>query len=997
MGLIGCAVDLDRSLVHRTDGSKTKLTTRECEVLRYLVARPGAVVERDELLQAIWGASPLSLTRACDSAIRRLRQKVERLPDQPEHLLTVHGAGYQFVPLAPVRTPAPAAEERVLHLGDRVVDLGRQRVVQADGRTESLTQREVALVERLAAARGACVDRSTLAHQVCGQRVGRALDTLVYRVRAKLEPDPSNPVFLLRSHRGYRLDVPAVTGGSPSQLFGRDSELAQVMSALEEHSKVLLLGAGGIGKTAIARMVAARTGAVWVDAGRAGSTSDLARIIERALGAAPADALQLEDVAELLVHASPRLVVLDEVEGIRDVVGSALGAWRRAAPNVRFLLTSRVRMEVDATVEIGPLRLSPAVELFVSRARRQGWSETSASPSAVRRLVEGLDGVPLAIELSASRLNVLSVDGQLSQPLLELLSDPHVAGRHGSLRAALLESWRTLDPPLQDALLLLSHFATFTVADALLVCPAGVEVISELRSRSWLAALGTEDGQLVLGMLHTVRAFVEEQRTLDPNDRQRRMRFVRGLAQFGATLVLDQIAEWLPPIEFAQLRHLAPELVRATQLAVELGELHLAARCAEAASLAAHREGRWKDALDAVEVRARLGPGLDRARLELAAGRAYTGLFGTAEVLELMGSVAEWSSEQDPILEAEARILWAELAQDPAQAERAKRAAERAEHPFLAEWAQAMAHKVTGQRDARYHSMERALALANRSGSIWQAHRTLSALAFLDAERGALALAASRFDTLARLMGDERPGVVSLRPRVLAFQCRASLDDSDLVGVGEALLEECTKVALSELAFRTTLGLAKVWLARGRPDRTSALCRSALADPRMTVRPPHTYCELWLRYWQMRAELDLGRPNDAIATAMGAAPWPTDEPLPHGGPAIEAVRGLAEAFLGQPEAGLARLQAVMPALDILVGDRISTRILRARIYLSAGDLAAAIRDRDEAVQIAVTSGMFGVFMVRQDLAGLERELPRPNRRARSVPPGPAGIVSGSPG
>ncbi|MCB0328984.1 MAG: response regulator transcription factor [Bdellovibrionales bacterium] len=74
-----------------------ELSAREYRLLRYLVAKNGSVVTRDELLDEVWGYNSYPSTRTVDNHIARLRQKIERDVTQPRHIITVHGVGYKFV------------------------------------------------------------------------------------------------------------------------------------------------------------------------------------------------------------------------------------------------------------------------------------------------------------------------------------------------------------------------------------------------------------------------------------------------------------------------------------------------------------------------------------------------------------------------------------------------------------------------------------------------------------------------------------------------------------------------------------------------------------------------------------------------------------------------------------------------------------------------------------------------------------------------------------
>ncbi len=87
------AIDLRSQRAARGDRT-VALTRRECELLRYLAERRDRVVDRDELLREVWGYPEAPLTRSVDSAIARLRKKIEPDPHRPLFIHTVHGDGY---------------------------------------------------------------------------------------------------------------------------------------------------------------------------------------------------------------------------------------------------------------------------------------------------------------------------------------------------------------------------------------------------------------------------------------------------------------------------------------------------------------------------------------------------------------------------------------------------------------------------------------------------------------------------------------------------------------------------------------------------------------------------------------------------------------------------------------------------------------------------------------------------------------------------------------
>jgi len=78
-------------------GEVLDLSAREFEILRYLIRRRGEIVTRDQLLDEVWGYDITPITRTVDNHIARLRQKIEKDPSNPRHIITVHRLGYRFV------------------------------------------------------------------------------------------------------------------------------------------------------------------------------------------------------------------------------------------------------------------------------------------------------------------------------------------------------------------------------------------------------------------------------------------------------------------------------------------------------------------------------------------------------------------------------------------------------------------------------------------------------------------------------------------------------------------------------------------------------------------------------------------------------------------------------------------------------------------------------------------------------------------------------------
>ena len=87
-------IDLLESKVIFEDGRTNELTARETELMKYLLEAGGEPVSRDELLEKVWRYEYSTNTRTVDVHISKLRAKIESLPDEPRHLITLHGVGY---------------------------------------------------------------------------------------------------------------------------------------------------------------------------------------------------------------------------------------------------------------------------------------------------------------------------------------------------------------------------------------------------------------------------------------------------------------------------------------------------------------------------------------------------------------------------------------------------------------------------------------------------------------------------------------------------------------------------------------------------------------------------------------------------------------------------------------------------------------------------------------------------------------------------------------
>ncbi len=331
------------------------------------------------------------------------------------------------------------------------------------------------------------------------------------------------------------LDAPTPTtlGNLPhqrSRMIGRERELTELATAIDEHTLVNVVGAGGAGKTRLALAGARQVAPGYPDGGWLVELAPIADSGRVATAVATTLGLRLRtdvtpgDLVADALRARRLLLVLDNCEHVLDAAADLvdrLGAW---CPEVSVLATSRQRLEVDGehVLVLAPLALddagdggvSEAARLFCDRAAGVlGRFDPSAAELAmVDAICRRLDGLPLAIELAVGRLATMTL-ADLSDGLdqrFELLTRSRGAAlRHLSLRATLGWSYALLDESerrlFDDTSVFLGGFgvdgAVAVSGDAL----AGYR-LDALGERSLLTG---EDGPLGkrFAMLETLRQF----------------------------------------------------------------------------------------------------------------------------------------------------------------------------------------------------------------------------------------------------------------------------------------------------------------------------------------------------------------------------------------------------------------------------------------------------------------------------------------------------------
>ena len=290
-------------------------------------------------------------------------------------------------------------------------------------------------------------------------------------------------------------------------LLGRTRELADLTSALRNGTRLLTVtGPGGSGKTRLALQVAAELvddfadGVFFVPFAAVHDHTLVPQTVAQAAGVQ-----RLEDL-----HTSTVLLLLDNLEHLLPSAGT-LSELLSQAPMVRLLVTSRARLRVSAEVEyaLEPFPEADAVAFFVERARTV--RRDVEADEAVHEICRRLDGLPLALELAASRAKVLDPPlllERLGRALPVLTGGARDAPeRQQTLRATIAWSYALLEEELQAFFRRLSVFAgSFSLDASERVAHADIDAIEALVDWSLVKPIG--DGRFL--MLETIREYARE-------------------------------------------------------------------------------------------------------------------------------------------------------------------------------------------------------------------------------------------------------------------------------------------------------------------------------------------------------------------------------------------------------------------------------------------------------------------------------------------------------
>ena len=362
-------------------------------------------------------------------------------------------------------------------------------------------------------------------------------------------------------------------GNLPRQVtsfVGRVGELATVARALADTPLVTLTGVGGVGKTRLALEVATallpnnRDGAWLCELDGVREADAVPDALAGVFGLDPSPGVSSSDLALKFLRGKELLLVVDNCEHVLRPVARLMDAIVRDCPGVRVLATSREGLGLagerivvvgslpvaEAAADVEEIGDSDAVRLFVDRARavRAEFELDAANAGAVAQICERLDGVPLAIELAAARVGMLT-PAELARRLDERFriltgSERGAVERHQTLRAAIDWSYELLDDSERALLDRLSVFAGGFTLEAAEAVASGegigrndvFDLLASLVARSLVEA-EAQGSETRYRLLEIIRQYAQEHLDLAEETARVRDAHARYFATFGEEAV----------------------------------------------------------------------------------------------------------------------------------------------------------------------------------------------------------------------------------------------------------------------------------------------------------------------------------------------------------------------------------------------------------------------------------------------------------------------------
>ena len=349
------------------------------------------------------------------------------------------------------------------------------------------------------------------------KHVGRPFELYAVSADGIVVPDPG-----ALEGKGERLaSLPSNLPDPATGLVGRADDLAALFELAREHRVVTITGPGGVGKTRIVSELGRRLapefldGVAFVPMADITEAEDFLPALAETLDVKEAEERTLGEGIIALIGNRKALLLLDNLEQIVTAAPEIARIVERC-PELRIVTTSRTPLRIDAEREypLAPLEIDSAVVLFVERAGTA--AESPDSEATVAAICQRLDGLPLALELAAARLRLLSPDALLER--LDHALDVLTSGRRDAherqqtLRATIDWSHSLLSEQEQRSFRRMAVFAGgCTLADVEAVCAdPGATCLDELESLVDKALVQVDGRSGRLRMLQTIGEFAAE-------------------------------------------------------------------------------------------------------------------------------------------------------------------------------------------------------------------------------------------------------------------------------------------------------------------------------------------------------------------------------------------------------------------------------------------------------------------------------------------------------
>ncbi|MCA8961731.1 MAG: protein kinase, partial [Planctomycetes bacterium] len=444
-------------------------------------------------------------------------------------------------------------------------------------------------------------------------RLREAIATALRRAKHRRPADGRQLVELLTRAESSPLVPRSALSAPRTRFVGREALLRELVEALEAHRWVTVLGPGGVGKTRVAIEALERfprPSDRAVDVAPVRSIEELEARVLDALGLAPAADGCGDSFHQRVAERTDR-ILLDNCEHLPEV-----SAWLERLverTGLRIVTTSRrsLRGSGERTLTVPPLPGGPegeAVALFMTRAREEGVPISDDDPDDLRwatRICERLDGIPLAIELAASRLRHRSLAdlGQRIEEEVRLLTSNEDSGemRHRTLRDLIAWSFELLSESDQRVFVRLSVFPGTWTRDAALAVgeDSTVDLVLERLIDHSLVQVCRDSGErdTRYRLLTVVRAFASDQLSTETDRRTTRTRFVAWCRRWAGDRAERRSEE---PNEAARLDEIELEvdnLLSALQIASEDNDGEAMGALVLAITPWWRARGRWREGL----------------------------------------------------------------------------------------------------------------------------------------------------------------------------------------------------------------------------------------------------------------------------------------------------------------------------------------------------------------------------------------------------------------